>query len=77
MLPRLWMILSTLRMVCTPKMIHGWLAVYILVSGKTTIFVIPVMRYFIARRFAVHAGFDIARDPEDTAFYLQFGHAWR
>ena len=35
------------------------------------------MRYFIARRFGAHVGFDIARGPEDTAFYLQFGHAWR
>jgi len=22
-------------------------------------------------------GFDIAKGPEDTAFYLQFGHPWR
>jgi hypothetical protein len=35
------------------------------------------LRYFIARRFGAHAGFDIAKGPEDTAFYLQFGHAWR
>lgn len=35
------------------------------------------MRYFIARRFGAHVGFDIAKGPEDTAFYLQFGHAWR
>jgi len=35
------------------------------------------LRYFIARRFGAHVGFDIARGPEDTAFYLQFGHAWR
>jgi hypothetical protein len=35
------------------------------------------LRYFIARRFGLHAGFDIARGPEDTAFYIQFGHAWR
>ena len=35
------------------------------------------IRYFIARRFGAHAGFDIARGPEDTAFYIQFGHAWR
>lgn len=35
------------------------------------------LRYFIARRFGAHVGFDIARGPEDTAFYIQFGHAWR
>lgn len=35
------------------------------------------LRYFIARRFGAHVGFDIAKGPEDTAFYLQFGHAWR
>ena len=35
------------------------------------------IRYFIARRFGAHAGFDVAKGPEDTAFYIQFGHAWR
>jgi len=35
------------------------------------------LRYFIARRFGAHVGFDIARGPKDTAFYLQFGHDWR
>ena len=35
------------------------------------------LRYFIARRFGAHVGFDIARGAEDTAFYIQFGHAWR
>ena len=35
------------------------------------------LRYFIARRFGMHVGFDVAKGPEDTAFYLQFGHAWR
>lgn len=34
------------------------------------------LRYFIARRFGAHVGFDVAKGPEDTAFYLQFGHAW-
>jgi len=33
-------------------------------------------RYFIARRFGAHAGIDIARGPEDTAFYITFGQAW-
>lgn len=35
------------------------------------------LRYFIARRFGVRVGFDVAVGPEDTAFYLQFGQAWR
>jgi len=35
------------------------------------------LRYFIARRFGAHVGFDIAAGPEDTVFYLQFGHPWR
>lgn len=35
------------------------------------------VRYFIARRFGAHVGFDVAKGPEDTAFYLQFGHPWR
>jgi len=35
------------------------------------------LRYFIARRFGMHVGFDVAKGPEDTAFYIQFGHAWR
>lgn len=35
------------------------------------------IRYFIARRFGAHVGLDIAKGPEDTAFYLQFGHPWR
>ncbi|MBT8439403.1 MAG: BamA/TamA family outer membrane protein [Gammaproteobacteria bacterium] len=33
-------------------------------------------RYFIARRFGAHAGVDVAKGPEDTAFYLTFGQAW-
>ena len=35
------------------------------------------IRYFVARRFGAHVGFDVAKGPEDTAFYIQFGHAWR
>jgi hypothetical protein len=34
-------------------------------------------RYFIARRFGAHVGIDIAKGPEDTAIYFQFGHPWR
>ena len=33
-------------------------------------------RYFVARRFGAHAGVDIAKGPEDTAFYITFGQAW-
>jgi len=33
-------------------------------------------RYFIARRFGAHAGVDVAKGPEDTAFYITFGQAW-
>lgn len=33
-------------------------------------------RYLIARKFNMHVGIDVARGPEDTAFYLQMGHAW-
>jgi hypothetical protein len=33
-------------------------------------------RYELARKFGLHAGIDIARGPEDTAFYLQVGSAW-
>jgi len=33
-------------------------------------------RYLIARKFNMHVGVDVARGPEDTAFYLQMGHAW-
>ena len=35
------------------------------------------LRYFIARRFGLHVGLDVARGPEETALYLQVGHAWR
>ena len=34
-------------------------------------------RYLIARRLGMKAGFDVARGPEETAFYLQVGGAWR
>lgn len=33
-------------------------------------------RYLIARKFNMHVGVDVARGPEDTAYYLQMGHAW-
>lgn len=34
-------------------------------------------RYLIARRLGIHMGIDIARGPEETAFYIQVGSAWR
>ena len=33
-------------------------------------------RYELARKFGMHVGIDVARGPEDTAFYLQVGNAW-
>jgi hypothetical protein len=35
------------------------------------------VRYLIARRLGMYVGADVARGPEDTAFYLQVGSAWR
>jgi len=35
------------------------------------------LRYLIARRLGIHMGVDIARGPEQTAFYIQVGSAWR
>jgi hypothetical protein len=35
------------------------------------------LRYLIARRLGIHMGVDIARGPEETAFYIQVGSAWR
>ena len=34
-------------------------------------------RYLVARRFGMRAGIDVAWGPEDTAFYIQVGYAWR
>lgn len=34
------------------------------------------IRYFLSRRFGLHAGFDVAWGPEETAFYITFGSAW-
>jgi hypothetical protein len=33
-------------------------------------------RYLLARQIGMKAGIDIARGPEDTAFYIQVGSAW-
>jgi hypothetical protein len=34
-------------------------------------------RYLLARALGMHAGLDVARGPEKTAFYLIIGSAWR
>lgn len=34
-------------------------------------------RYLIARKLGLYVGADIARGPEENAFYLQVGSAWR
>jgi hypothetical protein len=34
-------------------------------------------RYLIARRLGIYMGVDVARGPEETAFYIQAGSAWR
>ena len=34
-------------------------------------------RYLIARKVGLYAGFDIAKGPDETVFYLQVGSAWQ
>jgi hypothetical protein len=34
------------------------------------------IRYLIARLMGIRMGFDVARGPEQWAFYIQFGSAW-
>ena len=34
-------------------------------------------RYLIARRLGIYMGLDVARGPDETAFYIQVGGAWR
>ena len=34
-------------------------------------------RYLVARRFGMRVGIDVAWGPEDTAFYIQVGNAWK
>lgn len=34
------------------------------------------LRYFIARKLGMHVGFDAAKGPEDTHYYMTFGSAW-
>jgi hypothetical protein len=33
-------------------------------------------RYLLARLFGLKMGIDVARGPEDWAFYVVFGSAW-
>ena len=33
-------------------------------------------RYLLAREFGLRAGIDVARGPEDWAFYIIIGNAW-
>jgi hypothetical protein len=35
------------------------------------------IRYLIARKLGLYTGIDIARGPEEDAFYIQLGSAWR
>ncbi len=35
------------------------------------------LRYLLARAMGLHAGIDVARGPEESAFYLIVGSAWR
>jgi hypothetical protein len=34
-------------------------------------------RYLLARRLGLHAGIDVGFGPDDTAWYIQVGNAWR
>ena len=35
------------------------------------------IRYLLARALGLHAGLDVARGPEENAFYLVVGSSWR
>src|SRR5688572_8080754 len=35
------------------------------------------VRRLMARRLGIYMGIDVARGPEETAFYIQAGSAWR
>jgi hypothetical protein len=34
------------------------------------------MRYYAAKKYGLRLGFDVAKGPEETAFYLTYGSAW-
>jgi hypothetical protein len=33
-------------------------------------------RYLLARKLGLQTGIDVARGPEETAFYIQVGSSW-
>lgn len=35
------------------------------------------IRYLLARKLGLYGGIDVARGPEEDAFYIQIGSAWR
>jgi hypothetical protein len=35
------------------------------------------LRYLVARKLGMYAGFDVARGPEESAFYITAGSSWR
>jgi len=35
------------------------------------------IRYLLARKLGLYGGIDVARGPEESAFYIQIGSAWR
>ena len=34
------------------------------------------IRYLLAKKFNIYSGIDVAREPEEWVFYIQFGHYW-
>lgn len=34
------------------------------------------LRYLLAKKYNIYSGIDVARGPEEWAFYIQFGHYW-
>ena len=34
------------------------------------------IRYLLAKKINIYSGIDVARGPEEWAFYIQFGHYW-
>jgi hypothetical protein len=45
-------------------------------STKTIVTGGAGFRYELARAYGLHIGLDVARGPDDTAVYIQFGSAW-
>ena len=67
---------------------HRWSLIGFLGAGKTATTVDDQtitnsvasggagFRYFLARKFGLRAGIDVARGPEDWSFYIIVGNAW-